>query len=356
MNTALTVLGGLLAAWSTLNLLYYHKREFFESRRIRLMYGCVLVYRAGRVRGASRAWRRASILLVALYAVSVAWFFLVVYSGIDAKLNGTGALRVLVPGVDITGLDLAYFVLALGAAVVLHELFHGKTAVSHNVGVKSFGLAVAVLIPLAFTEIEESDFNRSSRFVKTSVLAAGVAANLALGLLGLALFNIAASPSGVLVTGVVPGSLASRAGIEPYSILLSVNGVSPRGVEDLRSLLSNATATVLNITLLTPRGAVETVSIARNATERKLGVYVTTPPASWLISVVGVYPAVQLLRAFFWLYLVNFNLAILNAAPLFITDGGRIVFEVLGGRFKKAALLVNAVSLLALAFSLAPLP
>ena len=356
MEGALLVLGVVLAAWAVLNAAYTWRRDFFNSRNIRLLYGLVLVYRVGNVKAAGRLWRALTPLFAASYALSVAWFLIVMVEGVAGKIYGVGGLRVLVPGVDITGLDLAYFIVAVALAVVLHEFFHGKAAVGNGVGVKSFGLALAFILPLAFTEIDEKDFAVSSRRVKIGILAAGVAANLALGLLGLVFLNAATSPTGILVTNVVPGSLAYKAGVEPYSILLSLNGVELRSVDDLRSVLSNTSATTLNLTLLTPEGSTRSIIIERNTTDKTLGVYITSPPAGWLVRMVGVYLGAQLVRAFFWLYLVNFNLAILNAAPLFITDGGRIVFELFGERFKKMALAVNTLSLAVLLLALAPLP
>ena len=354
MESPLLVLGVVLAAWAVLNAAYTRRRDFFDSRNIRLLYGLVLVYRVGNVKAAGRLWKALTILFAASYALSVAWFLIVMVEGVAGKIHGGGGLRVLVPGVDITGLDLAYFIVAVALAAVLHEFFHGKAAVGNGVGVKSFGLALAFVLPLAFTEIDEKDFAGSSRRVKIGILAAGVAANLALGLLGLVFLNTATSPTGILVTNVVPGSLASKAGVEPYSILLSLNGVELRSVDDLRSVLSNTSATSLNLTLLTPEGSTRSIIIERNTTDKTLGVYIMSPPAGWLVRMVGVYLGAQLVKAFFWLYLVNFNLAILNAAPLFITDGGRIVFELFGERFKKMALAVNTLSLAILLLALAP--
>ncbi|WP_440060257.1 M50 family metallopeptidase [Thermogladius sp. 4427co] len=350
----LAYLGFLTISWLVLNVVYRVEKGFFEKHGFQLYYGFILVYKFASRLGAGSIWRRLSILFIGFYAISLVWFYTFLAEAFVNRLAGGGGLAVLVPGLNITGVDLVYFIIAVSVAAIFHEYFHGKVASSTNTKVKSFGLALVFALPLAFTEVDEEEFQRSKLVNKISILSAGVAANLIIGLVAIVLFNTTVSQNGLLVTGVVPGSLASRAGIQPYSLILGINGWNITSLYDLRSILSNTSITTLNITLLTPEGVVKHLIVYRSTLDKTLGVYVSTPPAEWLRNALGVYYAAQVVKLLFWTYIVNINLAVLNAAPLFITDGGRIIFEFLGSRSRRIAIALNIASLLLLVITLLP--
>lgn len=95
----------------------------------------------------------------------------------------------------------------------------------------------------------------------------------------------------------------------------SVNGIRVTTPSQLKAILDNGTRYTLG--LITPHG-LETINVTSQS--HFLGVYI-----SYYYSPL-VYP---FLSFFLWMFIVNFSLALLNGAPLIITDGGKIFTEIL---------------------------
>ena len=286
-------------------------------------------------------------VFTAMMAASFALFYVTAGVGVASKIAGAGEGPVfvpLLPGLTVS-LDLFLQLLpAVSVAVIVHEVMHAVAARINGVPVKGYGVGVILgLVPIAFVELDDSVLARVRRFERVAVFSAGVAGNLALALavtLGLAL---AGGPSLVVVIGVEEGSPAQAAGLQPGSLLVSVNGVDVESVSDVVRALANTTRAEL--TIISPRGNMETVVLEREPGTR-YGIIVAELPSN-LVRAFGLQGAITAQTLLTGVYAVNYALALVNAAPLLITDGAKIVAELVGRKVMVAASIAT-LALLAL--------
>ncbi|MFQ5951008.1 MAG: site-2 protease family protein, partial [Candidatus Geothermarchaeales archaeon] len=112
----------------------------------------------------------------------------------------------LIPGVTITGSLLLTAIPAFVVVLVTHEFSHKLAAHLHNVRVKSVGVGIFLLLPLAFVEPDEEEFERRGSRARLGVLAAGSYANIVLAILFLLVLSVGyGRPEGVVVAEVVEG-------------------------------------------------------------------------------------------------------------------------------------------------------
>jgi membrane-associated protease RseP (regulator of RpoE activity) len=122
-----------------------------------------------------------------------------------------------------------YFILAVAIVLVVHEGFHGIFMRYSEVKIKSTGLAFLGPILGAFVEQDEKDMVKASKFNQMSILAAGVFANLIVGLIFLfvwwSLFSVTFTPSGALFNTylVNPVNVSSITSIGGMNITESTN-------------------------------------------------------------------------------------------------------------------------------------
>ncbi|HSQ48593.1 MAG TPA: M50 family metallopeptidase [Candidatus Deferrimicrobiaceae bacterium] len=283
-----------------------------------------------------------------------------------ARELGPGAI-LLLPGINPM-LPIVYGWIAIVVAIVVHEGAHGIIARNIGFNVKSSGLLFFLVIPIgAFVDVDEDQIKIAKARPALKVMAAGVGANTIIGvacLIGLLLIVGGLTPAinGVYVDDVTEGMPAQTAGLLPKDVLISIDNTTITNSTQLRTILDNKTAgdtvqvtvargdswqyqfsTIVNLTIsenrtvmginsLDPEARLEnykTFSIDR------LTMYIIPPTLAE-----GLVPYSDFLGQFyssplgpqwaiaantlFWLWFVNFNLAIFNALPLYPLDGGRI--------------------------------
>lgn len=339
--------------WVAVNVAY--RLHLYKARskphNVELRYWLLLIVKRPYSARVSTKYGRNYTLIccIALYAIaSIISFYTLVftmYSGIFMRVRGT---VVLIPGLNVTGADLAFFLLAVGIAVSLHEYLHARVALKAGIPVKAFGFVLALIFPAAFVEIDEERFRGASKAAKVGTLAAGVSANLALMGLSMLILSSIASPVGLLIVSIEEGSLAWASGLKQYDIVYSINNTQAT-LSALRDYLSVNRTVVLELEVYRPGVGYLNIPIVKDATVDRLGVYISQAPSKSVVNFV--HPAVflTLFRAMYWSYVVNYSLLFLNALPLFITDGGRIFSEVLGSKLGK---VINTLVLIVLVISL----
>ena len=131
---------------------------------------------------------------------------------------------------------------------------------------------------------------------------------------------------------------AIKAGVEVPSVILSVNGTPVKSVYQFIDMLTPYRNTTVLIRLKLAKAEIvnDEVRFDPNSTAD----YLVRKPAG---SMIGVYLqdlpvygtsslAIEWTRFLYWMEIVNISLGIINAAPLYISDGGRLISEALGGR------------------------
>ncbi|MDT7901240.1 MAG: site-2 protease family protein [Acidianus sp.] len=258
-------------------------------------------------------------------------------------------LEPIIPGVTISLSCLPYILLALGISVTLHELSHAVSATSNKINVKSGGFILLGIFPGAFVEPADEEFMTSSLPAKIKILAAGIAVNLILAgiFFPLAMFLPGYFSQGLVIEGVIPHSSAYNASIQAGDIILSVNGIRTNTINSLTTALHQSTN--YTIVLKAPNGS--TIVKHAESTKHFLGVYVTYyfPPS--------VRPVLLPFLLFVtWMFIINFSLALFNAAPLIITDGGKIFTELLkkisSQNGEKMSMAIQAFLLMSLVYAI----
>ncbi|TLY00964.1 MAG: hypothetical protein E6K95_07620 [Thaumarchaeota archaeon] len=294
----------------------------------------------------------------------------------------TPTVNLLIPGIN-PYVPIVYGWLALIVALVVHEGAHGVVARSLGMPVKSAGLLFLLILPIgAFVEVDDKVLKVARARDSTRVLAAGAGINFVLAILSVALlFNIVSTmtpaSNGVGVLSVYQNSTslyspADVAGIKPGDFILSINNVRIDSALNDSSLYRPGNRVNLTIT----RGFIGIQPITPSTLRQLVGTYVgdftktarpyicipTLPRCQDYVpfsdQYIGFYASPfggalpLVLNLLFWMYFINFNLAIFNSLPIYPLDGGQafdVTVKALGkGRLKETTLnrITTTISIL----------
>jgi membrane-associated protease RseP (regulator of RpoE activity) len=273
--------------------------------------------------------------------------------------------------------------IALVVAMIIHEGAHGVIARSLGLPVKASGLLFFLFVPIgAFVDVDERALREAKASYAGRVLAGGAGINLVVGVVCLLLLLGAvstmkpASQQGVGVV-VVNGSPLSNAGIQTYDYILAVDGtplndLSSIGTSSWYQINNTVTVTAwrdgstfnrsvtigyqlfentssgqtfelpfIGISLGNPSsqsvsGFQGIVSTYAGSVLTRPAVYIcipTIPNCQGVVpfsdSMAGFYTSslgsglIPVANLLYWLFFLNFNLAIFNALPIYPLDGGQ---------------------------------
>jgi membrane-associated protease RseP (regulator of RpoE activity) len=235
--------------------------------------------------------------------------------------------------------------------------------------VKSSGLLFFLFIPIgAFVDVDEEQLKKAKPRSALKVMAGGVGANIVIAavcLLGVLLVVGSLTPviDGVYINDVTSGLPAQAAGLMPKDVLVSIDNATIYNTTQLRAVLDSKTAgdtiqvtvargenwqyrfsTTVNLTSTDNRTVMGIYSYDLFTEQRlenyrtfsldRLSMYLAPPtlasglvPFSDFLAPFYSNPVPQwqiLVNGLFWIWFVNFNLAIFNALPIYPLDGGRI--------------------------------
>lgn len=289
-----------------------------------------------------------------------------------------------IPGLN-PYIPLFYGWIALVIGMVVHEGAHGVIARSFGLKVKNSGLILLFfVIPIgAFVDIEESTLKQAPKSHSARVLAAGAGTNMVLAILCLLLLigvvgSMSPVVSGAGIVGVSQGSPAYTSGVLPGDIVTAVNG---KPVTDLTTVLGPNTTfqagQSLNFTIYRDGRTLQIdgiklvccEQIVNTQTNQTLASYPYvgvnsiseaslraavagyTHPLGDPLVYIGCIPTLNLgncqavvpfsssesvfysspfgsglmpiANVLYWIFFLNFNLAIFNSLPIFPFDGGQ---------------------------------
>jgi len=328
---------------------------------------------------------------IALYLIVNSLIGLLSNPGVGqvARELGPGAI-LLLPGINPM-LPIGYGWIAIVCAIAIHEGAHGVIARNVGLNVKSSGLLFFLFVPIgAFVDVDEEQIKKAKPRASLKVMAAGVGGNIILAavcLLGVLVLVGGLTPvidGGVYINDVTKGMPAQTAGLLPNDVLVSIDNVKINSTVDLRAILDNKTSgdtmhvtvargerwvyqfsTTVNLTVSENRtimGIMTSDLMTRDRLSNyqtfsldKLPMYLVPPTLApgltpFSDSLAPFYthwmgPQWQIIaNGLFWLWFVNFNLAIFNALPIYPLDGGRIfnitLKRVAGRRMSEKAIYV----------------
>ncbi len=308
-------------------------------------------------------------------------------------------VHIMIPGLN-PYVPLVYGWIALVVAMVVHEGSHGILARSFKMRIKSSGLILFLVLPIgAFVDIDEDELKKTPARKTGRVMAAGPMSNLVVGLaslvsLMLLVGSMVPATSGIGVVGVYEDWPAYEAGLAPTDTVLAINSIDVSSRDDVKSALSGfQPGDTISLRFLHEGREVErsiVLAASDNSSDPLIGFEgldsttisgiledyrrprITSPLVYLFIPTFSMaqlrVPFSDSMHTFytsplgdttffvanilFWLWFVNFNLAIFNALPLYPLDGGQALRAGLqtygenrGWNEKTAKRLVTAISL-----------
>lgn len=256
----------------------------------------------------------------------------------------------LLPGITIPLDELPLLLVPIGIAILLHELAHALVARAVGVRVKDAGFILLAFIPGAFVEPDEGELRGAPITSRLKVYSAGVAANVILAAVAFGLLILLAPVlnNGVIILDVEGGSPADLGGLKKGMVVVEVNGVNVRSLDEFLRILEelgvrdrDRTVTI-NLKVL-HEGREESVTIVKPEGRERLGVrieqnYIFRIPVTMLQILV----------------IINLALALINAAPILIptpagaiaSDGAHLVGDLITTLLgEKTRPLVTAIGL-----------
>lgn len=353
MSELIVFAAGLALFWLCINIAYLLKKELFSKHELKLVYGVALIYKRPYSPRQSKLASVISYASIPLVAYSIYAFYATMISSVAARV---GLIKIpeelkpqlLVPGLNVRGIDLLFFIIAVALAASIHEFSHAIVARSRGIGVKKAGFALIATLPLAFIELDEESYGNANAKSKVLSLMAGPASNAALGLIALLILPLLINSSGLLILNVKAGSIAESIGLKPYTVITEIDS-EPATIDSLSRIANVSEARDILIKVVWPNGSEETISFTKPAGSR-IGIEVVQlAPNRSIARSLGVHIAIVIALMTYWLYIVNFSLGAINSVPLFITDGGQALRELLKKPFVNYAASTATLIILILA-------
>ncbi|WP_010479332.1 site-2 protease family protein [Thermococcus zilligii] len=283
---------------------------------------------------ARKFWRVYGDVGIVVGFMGMAYVFYALLKTAMATLQTRGeqaGVQLVIPRLTI---PLWYGLIGLAVVMVVHELSHGVVARADKLPLKSVGLVLFLVIPGAFVEPDEEELKRAPLRTRLRVYGAGSLANIVTALIAVMVINFALTPlfqpAGIEVAGVIENSPAFGV-LEEGDVITGINGETIRTLEDFERVING-----------TRPGEVIALTILRNGEEKslslKLGARENDPEKPYIgiylgqhyTSKVGheglVFP---LFFAFYWIYILNLGIGLMNLFPLVPLDGGRMLDDVL---------------------------
>ncbi|MDN5846834.1 MAG: site-2 protease family protein [Candidatus Nitrosocosmicus sp.] len=317
------------------------------------------------------------ITIMALFLIIGSVAALVSSETIREGARGVGPqANLLIPGLN-PYLPIWEGWIALVVTIIVHEAGHGIIARVYGVKVESTGLVLFLGIPIgAFVNIERDELNRITTKQKSSILTAGPMTNIVVATISLFVILLITStlvitkpidPAsyGVVITNVNAGSLAESVGLDKGTTIQQIQNSQIRNPVELNDNLNANLGELITIGIADENGAKSTIQATlppqREPGKGILGVTISpvadpkevldrynsmifTSPLALLAPptfVQGIVPYSDFMadkytspifgsyytipaNLFFWLWFINFNVAIFNALPIGPLDGGQL--------------------------------
>lgn len=281
------------------------------------------------------------------------------------KSNQASQVFLLLPGLTVSWSNIPYLFLSLALLLITHEFAHGIAAAIEGIPLKNAGLFILGFIPGGFIEVDDEALKKAEISSKLRVFSAGSSANLAVGLLILLLmvnFGFAISPfysstpSGVLITDLIPNGAAEKIGLKKWDVIIALNDTKINDVEALTKFMNNVKPySTLKVT--TKNGVFQLITQPHKLNESKalIGIY----PFNYYepkLSFIPIYLPYYLFTFGSWSYTILISVALINMLPIQPLDGGKIIEALLDKfdvkRKKEIQMILNLISVSLLGLNL----
>ncbi len=308
-------------------------------------------------------------IFLMFYSIKIMWDGAIM---ILSSPNPEPTVSLLIPGVKIPGspvyVPFWYGIISMVIIIFVHELSHGIAATIEKIKLKSTGIGMLLVLPVAFVEPEQESYEKSKRISKIRMLIAGSLANFVVAILAALIVNFAIYPwinsmvdyEGVMITELVSGGPAMSAGVMNNSRILSINNRSVHNMtefyQELSALSPNST------TLLATNVSSNEVLLSSNPANESLAYLGVLVEQEWqfkkeLSSIPFFLLNIPLILAtlLMWVSNLNLGISVINLFPLWITDGGKVLIELIRPLIKddiKTSAIINTIFLACLSLLL----
>ncbi len=327
----------------------YKNREKFEIK------GILFIYRWKKAIKYIKKIARPDWLWKIFFTIGIpiSIFFMIV--SVDVMLTGVSNIiesprpasqvTVLIPGVKLPGssfyLPFWIGIISILVLAVVHETGHAISGIVDNIKLKSAGAGLLLFLPLAFVEPDEKELKKKGFAQKIRMFCAGSFSNFTFAFL-LFLFisnffnpfvNNLVQYEGVVLSGTSENYPARAAGMINGSIIYSVNNKSTPNLTSFTNAFTGINPND-SIVFNTSEGFYN-ISAATNPYNSSKGYAGVNVEQEWGFKkeLLSSYPKFLLmiplffLRLLLWVVNLNFAVGLFNLYPLWITDGGKVLVE-----------------------------
>ena len=274
---------------------------------------------------------------------AIFWLLLTQMIEILTQPNVGKSVQLILPGISLGSvgpfmfMPFWTFIICIAVIILVHEGAHGIISRVHNLKIKSTGLGLFTIIPLAFVEPDEKQLEKASVMTQLSVFAAGPFANVCTAII---VFLISAfllvpmadsvlEPSGLEISDVLSDFPAQQAGILSGDTIIAVNGVDTLNTEAfVEQMLLVDPGEEATITLQDRDVLVNTVASLDDDAKPYIGISFKQGFKSISETQLGTFFSnilLYLIDLASWLILLNIGIALINLLPLGPVDGGRML-------------------------------
>ena len=248
------------------------------------------------------------------------------------KTSSAGA-QVLIPGITV---PFWYSLIGLIILIFVHELAHGIIARLEKIKLKSVGLGLFLVLPLAFVEPDEEELKAARRSSRLKLYAAGSFANFIVYLIAIFLlssyvtgaFEETQMKDGVLITGVMKDMPAYTI-LKKEMVIHAINGMPAKSMDEFTQAMLRFKPND-TITISTDSGDFS-VTLTSNPEDRQKG-FIGINIAQHYSTKEGTKGSILSIvyNSLWWIALLNLGIGLMNLLPItFILDGGKMVKEFL---------------------------
>jgi membrane-associated protease RseP (regulator of RpoE activity) len=229
------------------------------------------------------------------------------------------------------------FIICITVIILVHEGAHGIISRVHNLKIRSTGLGLFTIIPLAFVEPDEKQLDKSSVMTQLSVFAAGPFANICTAFVvvlisSFVLIPMAGNvlePAGLEISDVLNDFPAQQAGILPDDTIIAVNGIDTLDTASFeKQMLMLNPGESATLTLQDRDVLIETVANPTEEAKPYIGISFKQSLKSTSETRLGMFFSdvlLYLINLASWLVMLNIGIALINLLPLGPVDGGRML-------------------------------
>jgi membrane-associated protease RseP (regulator of RpoE activity) len=346
-----------------LNALWYYAIGFVVVWGLALIFkdklkidieGPIIMRKTTRMRGfidsiaqkSPKLWRW--VMNVGIVVAVILMAFIVYYLAVSLKTVAVNPqVSIVLPGVEIPGspiyLPFGYGLIGLITVIVVHEFGHGILARVEKVNIKSLGVGLIAILPIAFVEPDEEEINKLASVSKLRILAAGSIFNMMLAAVSIVIFFIltlflipyALPATGLEIMSVVPGSPADGI-LQEGMVIKNINGYSVTDRDSFSQAIQEINVGE-EVTITTDKGtyAFKTGANPNSTSSAYIGIksqekHVVSNGVSNIFGDTIPWVLVYLAELFMWIVTLNFGIGLFNLLPLKPFDGGLIFEEIIG--------------------------